>query len=77
MAAKNPESKSGGAASDRPKGHYRAYSKEGKLIWEDPEFIVGSSQIPWGLSISMGAAEITDAKGHRVHTWDPHDILTS
>lgn len=61
-------------AGDRKHGHYKAYDKHGAVIWEDPDYIIGTTQIPSGLSIGMAYAQIFNGK-EVIHAWDPENLL--
>lgn len=55
-------------------GHYKAYDRQGTIIWEDKEFVIGKSQVSSGLSIVMRAAQIMNGK-EELHRWDPDNML--
>lgn len=55
-------------------GHYKAYDRDGKVIWEDKAFEIGKTQVSSGLSIVMRAAQIMDGK-EELHRWDPDHML--
>lgn len=57
------------------RGHYMAYDRQGTVIWEDKDFIIGVSQLPPGLSIGMRACQVKNGKTV-LHQWDPDNMFT-
>lgn len=55
-------------------GHYRAYGKDGTVLWEKTDFTIGEDQIPVGLSITMGACTIKVGK-EEIFRWNPWNVL--
>ena len=57
-------------------GTYIAYDRSGAEIWTEKDFVVGSSQVPRGISITMGAGVLVSPdSGERIHKWDPWGVL--
>lgn len=57
------------------RGLYRAYDKQGTVVWECEDFEPGKSKVPFGISFAMAASQIVDAKGEVIHRWDPSKML--
>jgi hypothetical protein len=75
MAKSRSEARGGsGETADVKRGHYRAYDAHGEVIWQQDDFIVGSSRVPYGISIGMSACTIT-AGNKVIHRWDPRGVL--
>lgn len=59
----------------RKRGRYRAFDGQGVMIWECEDFESGLTKIPFGISVTMRAAQITDGSGEVIHTWDPNKMF--
>jgi len=60
---------SAGEDSTKPTGHYKAFGKDGELIWEQKSFEVGVDHVPAGISMGMVAMTITGPKGKVLRSW--------
>lgn len=62
--------KSSDVALNRMVGAFKAFGRDGSVLWEKDDFVQGVDLVPPGVSVGMVASTLTDAKGE-VRRWDP------